>query len=340
MADKRSEGAWLMRGSMVVIAGVAIAMVLLYTRAVMIPFVLAVFIVILVGPVLDFLIIRLRFPRICAVAVALFVVIVIISLFFVVALQAIQMIVSTAGRYSADFADLADRAFARLTAWGLEVERQKIVADLRNQIPQFVTDTLGTAFSFFSSLLFVLIFVMFLLAGRNPYLVRSGVYADIDHKVRRYVATKVIMSIATGVLVWIALRAIGLELAGVFGILAFLLNFVPAIGSVVATLLPIPIAAAQFQSTWLVVLAVAIPAVIQVVLGNVLESKFTGTGLNLHPVTILLALSFWGLLWGIPGMFLAAPMTAGIRIVLMQFDTLKPVGNLLAGKLPSSTKGI
>jgi len=316
---------------------VALAAALVYTRAVMMPFVLAVFIVILVGPVLDFLVMRLRFPRICAVAVALLVVIVIIGLFFIVASQAIETIVATTDRYSANFADLADRAFAGLS-WGIGLEREKIVGDLRNKMPALVTSTVGGVFSFFSSLLFVLIFVMFLLTGRNPYVVRTGVYADIDHKVRRYVATKVIMSIATGVLVWITLKAIGLELAGVFGILAFLLNFVPAIGSVVATLLPIPIAAAQFQSTWLVVLAVAIPAVIQVVLGNVLESKFAGRGLNLHPVTILLALSFWGLLWGIAGMFLAAPITAAIRIVLMQFDTLKPIGDLLAGKLPSANK--
>jgi AI-2 transport protein TqsA len=69
-------------------------------------------------------------------------------------------------------------------------------------------------------------------------------------------------------------------------------------------------------------------------IGNVIEPKLMGKGLNLHPVTILLALSFWGLLWGIAGMFLAAPMTAVIRIVMMQFDTLRPVGKLLAGELP------
>jgi AI-2 transport protein TqsA len=67
------------------------------------------------------------------------------------------------------------------------------------------------------------------------------------------------------------------------------------------------------------------------VMGNVIEPKLMGEGLNLHPVTVLLALSFWGLLWGIVGMFLAAPITAAIRIVLMQFDTLRPIGNLLAG---------
>jgi AI-2 transport protein TqsA len=56
-------------------------------------------------------------------------------------------------------------------------------------------------------------------------------------------------------------------------------------------------------------------------------------------VTILLTLSFWGLLWGIAGMFLAAPMTAVLRIILMQFDTLRPIGKLLAGELPASKPG-
>ncbi len=78
----------------------------------------------------------------------------------------------------------------------------------------------------------------------------------------------------------------------------------------------------------------SVPCLIQMVFGNFLEPKILGEGLNLHPVTILLALSFWGLLWGVAGMFLAAPITAVIRIILMQFDTLKPVGNALAGKLP------
>ena len=75
-----------------------------------------------------------------------------------------------------------------------------------------------------------------------------------------------------------------------------------------------------------------------VIIGSLIDPKLMGEGLNLHPVTILLALSFWGLLWGIVGMFLAAPITAAIRIVLMQFDTLKPVGMLLAGKVSSETQ--
>ncbi|MHC4061710.1 MAG: AI-2E family transporter, partial [Planctomycetota bacterium] len=105
-------------------------------------------------------------------------------------------------------------------------------------------------------------------------------------------------------------------------------------GSIVSTLLPIPIAVAQFQEPWPVILVVAIPGVLQITIGNVVEPKLMGKELNLHPVTVLLALSFWGLLWGIVGMCLAAPMTAVLRIILMQFDTFKPLAGLLAGELP------
>ncbi|UCD51723.1 MAG: AI-2E family transporter [Phycisphaerales bacterium] len=90
----------------------------------------------------------------------------------------------------------------------------------------------------------------------------------------------------------------------------------------------------QFQAApWLVVLVVAVPGILQNMLGNIIEPKLQGEGLNLHPVTVILALSFWGLIWGIVGMFLAAPITAAVRVFLMQFDTLKPIGKLLAGDL-------
>lgn len=175
---------------------------------------------------------------------------------------------------------------------------------------------------------------MFLLIGRKPRVVSSGIYKDVDEKIRKYIGTKAVISMATGLLVWVTLSLFGLELAGVFGIFAFLLKVIPAIGSIIATLLPIPIAVAQFENPWLITAVVVVPGAIQMSIGNVIEPKLMGEGLQLHPVVILLALSFWGLLWGVVGMFLAVPMTAIIRIVLMQFETLRPVGRLLAGELP------
>ena len=196
-------------------------------------------------------------------------------------------------------------------------------------------NAVGTVLDVLSNTVFVTIFVIFLLAGRNPHAVRSGVYADIDLKIRKYIITKLGVSAVTGILVWVTLRLIGLELAVVFGILAFMLNFIPSIGSVISTFLPLPVAMAQFQGELMpILLVVLIPGAVQIVMGNGIEPKLMGDGLNLHPVSILLALSFWGLLWGVVGMFLAAPITAVVRIILMQFEAFKPLGQLLAGKLP------
>ncbi len=446
MVHEHKEQNWLITASLVIVAVVALAMALIYTRAVMVPFVVALFIVALVSPIEDFQVKCLRLPRAIAIVVTLLVVIAVIAMVFLLIAQATTIIVSTAGEYSARFAYMADKILEPIeyiyrkeephpptapndtvpkpvvppndvdlllppapkdakpapTQRGplelfpvvddvsgaatlderppsdqsasdlksvredpndeekdpneaavsdaqsdgalkkeLRIDTQQIVKDLKNYIFNIVTNAFGTILGLISSMFFVLIFVIFLLLGRNPYTDHSQVYSDVVQKIRKYVGIKVAISAMTGVLVWVSLTLLGLELAGVFGILAFLLNFIPSIGSIIATLLPIPIAVVQFQSSpWLMVLVVAIPGAIQNLLGNIIEPKLQGEGLNLHPVTVLLALSFWGLLWGIVGMFLAAPITAAIRIVLMQFDMLRPIGNLLAGdftQTPAST---
>ncbi|MCJ7674776.1 MAG: AI-2E family transporter [Sedimentisphaerales bacterium] len=336
MPDKRDESAWLMTASLIVLATVALAVVLRYTRAVMIPFVFAIFVVSLVSPILDFQVIRLRFPRLIAVTITFLVVVVMIAVFCFLLTRVVQTIIATVGQYSNSFADLANRAFAEMGRWGDQFNQEKIVNDLRNTIPNLVTNTLGAVFNLVSNVFLILVIVIFLLAGRNPYAVRSGVYRDIDLQIRRYKAIMIAISILNGLLVWAILASVGLELAAVFGMLAFILNFIPNIGSIVATLLPIPIAVAQFQSPWPVIFIVAVPGTVQIVLGYLLEPKWMGKELDLHPVTVLLALSFWGMLWGITGMFVAVPLTGILRIILMQFETLRPIGNLLIGELPGS----
>ena len=145
---------------------------------------------------------------------------------------------------------------------------------------------------------------------------------------------KFFVSATTGILVGVILYVMGLELALVFGVLAFLLNFIPNIGSVIATLLPIPVALVQFDSLATVGLVVLLPGAVQITIGNLIEPKIMGDGLDLSPVTILLSLVLWGLMWGIVGMLLAAPITAVLRIVLQHFETTRPLGEILAGRFP------
>jgi AI-2 transport protein TqsA len=428
--QQRSEQSWLTTVSLGIIAVVSLAAALVYTRTIMIPFVVALFIVALVAPIQDFQVKRLRLPRFVATIVTLLVVLFVIAVVCMFVVQAIRTIASTAGEYSSSFAGMANRLLKPIeyvykreepkpqppaspsdsnskspaapgerepvkkrpevlelyplvgdtgkpaelevqprpilsakdandanepnapSGTGAEhsrrIDTRQIAKDVADSAKQVISNMANHMFTvlrnavqvilgLISGVLFVLIFVVFLLAGRNPYAEHSQVYKDVVQKIGRYVGIHFIISSVTGVLVWASLTIIGLPLAGVFGVVAFVLNWIPSIGSIIVTLLPIPIAVAEFHgSPWLIVLAIVVPGVIQNVLGNIVEPKLMGEGLDLHPVTVLLALSFWGLVWGIVGMFLAAPITAAIRIVLMQFDMLKPIGNLLAGNFTKS----
>ncbi len=212
-----------------------------------------------------------------------------------------------------------------------------------DQVPGWASWLLGQTATVFSGSTLTIIFVMFVLAGRHPDMVRQGVYKDIDAQVRSYISTKVALSIGTGILVWLCLRLLSMPMAAVFGLMAFLLNFIPSVGSIISTLVPLPFAVLAFYTPGQpitagvivpIVAVVVLPGTVQMLIGNVLEPKLMGNDLQLHPITILLALALWGLLWGPIGMLLAVPMTAIIRIVLMKFEITRFAGEALAGKLP------
>jgi AI-2 transport protein TqsA len=121
-----------------------------------------------------------------------------------------------------------------------------------------------------------------------------------------------------------------------FGFLAFLLNFIPTVGSIIATLLPLPVVLLSPElSVTTKILALAVPAALQIVLGNAIQPKVLGNALDLHPIVILISLIFWSMIWGVAGAFLATPMTAVLRIVLERIPATKPLSEILAGRLDS-----
>jgi len=186
------------------------------------------------------------------------------------------------------------------------------------------------------NLLLVAVFVVYLVAGRTPTSHKSGIWREIDTRVRRYILVKVATSALTGVLVAVILTILGLDLAVVFGVLAFLLNFIPSVGSIIATVLPLPVALVQYDTTMMVLLVLVVPGAVQLAIGNLVEPKIMGSALSLHPITILLALVFWGILWGIAGMLLAAPITAVLKIVLDRVPGAQAAARLLEGELPGT----
>jgi AI-2 transport protein TqsA len=117
-------------------------------------------------------------------------------------------------------------------------------------------------------------------------------------------------------------------------VLTVLFNFIPTLGSILVTVLPVPVILLQFGFGWQLWVIFAASVLIQVTIGSLLEPKLLGERMDLHPITVLLFLMFWGLVWGLPGMFMAVPITAVIRIVLSRIDATKVLAELMAGRLP------
>ena len=344
-SEVRREQIWLVVGSLMILATVALAVALVYTRDVMIPFVLAIFITSAVGPLVDFQVRRWRLPTWLAVLTTIVFVLAMLAIIGLVLIVAVQTMVHMASEYSSQVVQLTEQMFAKLNAklveWKLQdlnmsVDQARISAELETHLPGVIQQTAGTVTAIISHGLLIVFFVVFLLMGRNPHQRRQDIYSEIESTIRGYITTMTGIAAVTSLLVGGVLWAFGLHLAWLFALLVFALTFIPSVGPIIATLLPLPVAVTQFHNPWMILAVVAVPGAIHMTIGNLVTPKLMGRGLELHPVTVLLALAFWGLLWGIVGMVLAVPIVALLRIVLSHFSTTRSLANLLAGHLPGT----
>ncbi len=158
------------------------------------------------------------------------------------------------------------------------------------------------------------------------------IVADINQRIGTYLALKTLLSILLGLASWIILAAMGVELAGFWALLIGLLNYVPYIGSVLGVALPALFALLQFGDLKTALLLAGGLSVVQFLNGNLLDPYLMGSSLNLSPFVILVCLTVWTALWGMPGAFLAVPLTACIVMVLAEFDGGRPIAVLLSKK--------
>jgi len=156
------------------------------------------------------------------------------------------------------------------------------------------------------------------------------VTSDINTRIGAYLALKTFLSILLGLTSWIAMAFMGLEFAAFWAALIALLNYIPYIGSFLGVLFPVTMAIVQFANPS-DVLAVLLPlTALQFLIGNFLDPYVMGNSLNLSPFAILVSLAAWSALWGIPGAFLAVPITAIMAIVFSEFAGTRPIAVLLS----------
>lgn len=329
--------------SLVVIVIFITGLLLRIAKPVLFPFFLAVFLSFILFPVLDFMM-RLKIPK------AVSILIIVILTFFIIYLLGL-LFYSSGKAFASEFPKYGQKISSILE--GIQGNIKRILPQWEpvdwagqldvNRIGGFFLSSLGPFFSFISNLFLVFMFLIFILAGRgniqrkieNSFSQKSssqiiGVIRNIDIQVQKYLAIKTAVSFATGVLATLILLIFGVDFAVVFGFFTFILNYIPSIGSIIATALPVGIAVFQFETLWPAFWILLILGSIQTAMGNFVEPKLMGEGLGLSTLVVLFFLFFWGWLWGIGGMILAVPMVAIIKIVCRNIPALSFVAELMS----------
>lgn len=198
---------------------------------------------------------------------------------------------------------------------------------------------LGAIGALVSNAVLVLIMVAFMMAEASGLSNRFrmaigdpdadlGRFSRMTEDVIRYLVIKTQTSVLTGILAYLVVWVAGVDFPMLWGMVAFLLNYIPTIGSIVAAIPPLLLA--LLQNGWQVaVLVAAAYLVINTVVGNVLEPRWMGRRLGLSTVVVFLSLVFWGWVWGSVGMLLSVPLTMAVKILFEYSDDLRWLGVLM-----------
>lgn len=328
------------------IAAFFVGITLLELRSVLVPFSVALLLSFIFQPIVLYLKAR-RIPMAIALVVVFVVLAAAATIIGYVVYSSAQSLATAADRYlpriQTVIADIEALLQSAAAVMGLDEGR----LDLSQVVDPSIVSTLlqsgiGEAFTFAGNTFLVLLFMLFILAGSGELVVKvrraypesiaariASVTDNISQQVRQYLVAKTLVSVGTGLLIFLVLWILGVDYSIFWGFLAFVLNYIPNIGSFVAVILPFGFALLQFDTLTIPIIAALLMWLIQMVMGNVVDPRLMAFSLNLSPLLVIVSLIFWGWLWGVAGMILAVPLTATIKIFFENIDSLRPIAVLM-----------
>jgi AI-2 transport protein TqsA len=220
--------------------------------------------------------------------------------------------------------------------------RQDLMAQINLQ--RLFGSLLASVGSIVVTFVVVFLYATFLLVERRAFETKLANLSDdpgrvarirevieaINQRIGSYLALKTLLSLLLGLVSYGVMRLFGLEFAALWAVLTAFLNFVPYVGSVLGVVLPVLMAVVQFEDLGVILTLLLALTAAQFVIGNFLDPYLTGNSLNLSPFAILISLALWSELWGVPGAFLAVPITAIAAIVFSAFPGTRPIAVLLS----------
>lgn len=253
----------------------------------------------------------------------------------------VNEVINASGRYQASFKHLIGQLNQQLLAKFMS-NLDRFVDDIN--IQKILVNVYGGFTAVASSAFLIAIYVVFLFIEQSifsrkikllvPSKKQRKVMSDLMDRTLRdiqtYLGLKTLMGLLTAFASWGIMSWIGLDFAEFWALLIFFLNYIPNIGSIIATLFPAILALIQFQSWFPFVAMTSGLITVQFVMGTLIEPRYLGRSLNLSPLVILFALGLWGAIWGVIGMFLSVPITVMMMIVLAHFPATRPIAIMLS----------
>lgn len=352
--DRPSEAMRLQTGALVIIAFAVVLFLLVQARFVLISLAVAIILFSLTSDVINFIARQrvgpFRVPNTLASLVAL----VLISAALLTLTSILLAQVNTVLVTTLSYTERVPSAVGSLFSWlGADSELAITNAVGSVNVSSYLRSAANSASGIMQATVLVILFVGFLfveriwfetkllsLVGDAEQAERVGkIIQSIIHRVNYYLLVKTLISAITGAMIYVLAQAFGLELAVSIGIITFVLNFIPNIGSIVATFLIALMAHVQLGDPTITLAIFTISTIIQFINGSVIDPMLMGRALRLSSFGIILFLAFWGAVWGIPGMFLSVPIMVMMLVVCSHVPQLRPFAVLLSREgLPESEK--
>jgi AI-2 transport protein TqsA len=323
-------------GARTLFVGAALIIVLAGLKAaqtLVIPFLLALFLAIICAPAVTWLT-RKKVPVGLAVLAVVVVLLGLFSGFGAIMGGSVNDFTAFASQYQARFDGLVDSVSLWFEAHDIDPENLDILNMLQpSRLINLLSGVLRNLAAVLSNLFMIVLTMIFMLleVASFPVKIRAAIGSgrfDIDNlrqavmQIQRYLGLKTLTSLATGLLIGLWAAILGLDFAVVWGLLAFLLNYIPNIGSIVAAIPAVLLALVQEGIAYAILVAVGY-FVVNVAIGNFVEPWLMGRTLGLSTLVVFLSLVFWGWMWGSVGMLLSVPLTMNIKILLENTDDLQ-----------------
>ena len=330
------------RNALMLTAAVAVGVALFFLRPILTPFALALFLMVIIDGLSRVL--KQHLPFLTdkgALAVAMLVTVagfgVTVMLIAGNAPSFISQLMADKPRLNAIIHDVAHRIHMHNPPTVERVARQLDPAKYAGGLAQTLQGLVST-------FLFIMIYLGFLFASRAGFRKKAdrlfpsiegrenaaAAFERIRNGIERYLWVQTVTGLMIAVASATILMAVGMQNAMFWGFLILVTSYVPIIGGMIGQFLPPVFALVEFNNYWQPGLILVGLSVVQMVVGSIIFPRMQGRSLNLDPVVILMSLSFWGLVWGVPGMFLSTPLTVTMMVVADQFPSTRWMAILLS----------